>query len=51
MAYQRLLAAIGLMVSIFKSDDRLRPGDTLIVLGSRGQIECLEQLMHGEEVT
>jgi voltage-gated potassium channel len=29
------------------ADDRLRAGDTLIVLGSRGQIECLEQLMHG----
>jgi voltage-gated potassium channel len=27
--------------------DRLRAGDTLIVLGSRGQIERLEQLMHG----
>jgi voltage-gated potassium channel len=29
------------------ADDRLRAGDTLIVLGSRGQIERLEQLMHG----
>jgi Trk K+ transport system NAD-binding subunit len=27
--------------------DRLRAGDTLIVLGSRGQIERLEQLMRG----
>jgi voltage-gated potassium channel len=27
------------------ADDRLRAGDTLIVLGSRGQIERLEQLM------
>jgi len=33
------------------ADDRLRAGDTLIVLGSRGQIERLEQLMRGEEVT
>ena len=32
------------------ADDRLRAGDTLIVLGSRGQIERLEQLMRGEEV-
>ena len=31
--------------------DRLRAGDTLIVLGSRGQIERLERLMRGEEVT
>lgn len=30
--------------------DRLRAGDTLIVLGSRGQIRRLEQLMRGEEV-
>jgi voltage-gated potassium channel len=29
------------------ADDRLRAGDTLIVLGSRGQIERLEQLMRG----
>src|SRR5215204_3304805 len=33
------------------ADDRLRAGDTLIVLGSRGQIERLERLMRGEEVT
>ena len=32
------------------ADDRLRAGDTLIVLGSRGQIERLEHLMRGEEV-
>jgi voltage-gated potassium channel len=32
------------------ADDRLRAGDTLIVLGSRGQIERLEQLMRGEEI-
>jgi voltage-gated potassium channel len=31
------------------ADDRLRARDTLIVLGSRGQIERLEQLMRGEE--
>jgi voltage-gated potassium channel len=30
------------------ADDRLHAGDTLIVLGSRGQIERLEQLMRGE---
>jgi voltage-gated potassium channel len=30
------------------ADDRLQAGDTLIVLGSRGQIERLEQLMRGE---
>jgi voltage-gated potassium channel len=30
--------------------DRLHAGDTLIVLGSRGQIERLEQLMRGEEI-
>jgi K+/H+ antiporter YhaU regulatory subunit KhtT len=29
------------------ADDRLRASDTLIVLGSRGQIERLEQLMRG----
>jgi len=29
------------------ADDRLHSGDTLIVLGSRGQIERLEQLMRG----
>src|SRR5215217_1711754 len=29
------------------ADDRLRAGDTLIVLGSRSQIERLEQLMRG----
>ena len=29
------------------ADDRLHAGDTLIVLGSRGQIERLEQLMRG----
>jgi voltage-gated potassium channel len=32
------------------ADDRLRASDTLIVLGSRGQIVRLEQLMRGEEV-
>ena len=31
--------------------DRLHAGDTLIVLGSRGQITRLEQLMRGEEIT
>ena len=31
--------------------DRLRAGDTLIVLGSRDQITRLERLMRGEEVT
>lgn len=31
--------------------DRLRAGDTLIVLGSRGQITRLEQLMRGEKIT
>jgi voltage-gated potassium channel len=30
--------------------DRLRAGDTLIVLGSRGQIRRLEQLIRGEEI-
>ena len=29
------------------ADDRLRASDTLIVLGSRGHIERLEQLMRG----
>ncbi len=33
------------------ADDRLRAGDTLIVLGSRGQITRLEQLIRGEEVS
>jgi K+/H+ antiporter YhaU regulatory subunit KhtT len=32
------------------ADDRLRAGDTLIVLGSRSQIERLEELLRGEEV-
>ncbi|HEX2742768.1 MAG TPA: potassium channel protein [Rubrobacter sp.] len=32
------------------ADDRLRAGDTLIVLGSRGQIGRLERLMRGEEI-
>ena len=32
------------------ADDRLHAGDTLLVLGSRGQIERLEHLMRGEEV-
>jgi voltage-gated potassium channel len=32
------------------ADDRLHAGDTLIVLGSRGQIERLERLMRGEEI-
>ena len=32
------------------ADDRLHAGDTLIVLGSRGQITRLEQLMRGEKV-
>jgi len=32
------------------ADDRLHAGDTLIVLGSRGQIQRLEQLMSGEEI-
>lgn len=31
--------------------DRLHAGDTLIVLGSRGQITRLEQLMRGEKIT
>lgn len=29
------------------AEDRLRAGDTLIVLGSRGQITRLEQLIRG----
>jgi voltage-gated potassium channel len=32
------------------ADDRLHAGDTLLVLGSRGQVERLEQLRRGEEV-
>jgi voltage-gated potassium channel len=32
------------------ADDRLHAGDTLLVLGSRGQVERLEHLMRGEEV-
>jgi len=32
------------------ADDRLHASDTLIVLGSRGQITRLEQLMRGEKV-
>ncbi len=32
------------------ADARLHAGDTLLVLGSRGQIERLEHLMRGEEV-
>ncbi len=31
--------------------DRLRAGDTLIMLGSSGQISRLEQLMRGEKIT
>ena len=31
------------------AEDRLNAGDTLIVLGSRGQIERLERLMRGED--
>ncbi|MDQ3864680.1 MAG: potassium channel protein [Actinomycetota bacterium] len=33
------------------ADDRLHADDTIIVLGSRGQIERLERLMRGEEIT
>src|SRR5215204_2748201 len=33
------------------ASDRLRAGDTLIVLGTREQISRLEQLMRGEEAT
>ena len=33
-----------------QDDERLRANDTLIVLGSRGEIERLEQLMDGEGV-
>lgn len=33
------------------AEDRLYAGDTLIVLGSRGQITRLEQLMRGERIT
>ncbi len=33
------------------ANDRLRAGDTLIVLGTREQVGRLEQLMRGEEVT
>lgn len=32
------------------AEDRLYEGDTLIVLGSRGQITRLEQLMRGEKI-
>lgn len=31
--------------------DRLHAGDTLIVLGSRGQITRLKQLIRGEEIS
>jgi K+/H+ antiporter YhaU regulatory subunit KhtT len=33
------------------ANDRLRAGDTIVVLGTREQITRLERLMHGEEVT
>src|SRR5215204_1820864 len=33
------------------AQDIIHPGDTLIVLGSRGQISRLEQLMRGQEIT
>jgi voltage-gated potassium channel len=32
------------------AQDRIVPGDTLIVLGTREQVERLEQLMRGEEI-
>ena len=32
------------------ANDRLRAGDTLIVLGTREQIARLEQLMRGKEL-
>jgi Trk K+ transport system NAD-binding subunit len=32
------------------ADDRIRAGDTLIVLGAREQIARLEQVMRGEDV-
>ena len=32
------------------ANDRLRAGDTLIVLGTREQITRLERLMHGEKL-
>ena len=31
------------------AQDRIHPGDTLIVLGTRGQVTRLEALMRGEE--
>jgi K+/H+ antiporter YhaU regulatory subunit KhtT len=33
------------------ANDRLRAGDTIVVLGTREQAGRLERLMHGEEVT
>ncbi len=33
------------------ANDTLQAGDTLIVLGSRGQVERLEQLIRGEPVS
>ena len=32
------------------ANDRLRAGDTIIVLGAREQVGRLQQLMRGEEV-
>ncbi len=33
------------------ANDRLRAGDTIVVLGTREQVGRLEQLIRGEEVT
>jgi K+/H+ antiporter YhaU regulatory subunit KhtT len=33
------------------ASDRIRAGDTLIVLGTREQISRLERIMRGEEVS
>jgi K+/H+ antiporter YhaU regulatory subunit KhtT len=32
------------------ADDRIRAGDTLIVLGTREQVARLDQLMRGERI-
>ena len=31
------------------AQDKIHPGDTLVVLGTRGQVTRLEALMRGEE--
>ena len=33
------------------AEDRIHAGDTLIVLGSRGQVARLERLMRGEKIS